>query len=99
MVGRWNDDGDFDDAGENVLVGTYSMNGTFTVSEPVHIPNTASLTSEIAMRFRISTDQTAVNNPCGPTACAPDGEVEDYLIQLVCPPTICLPTQIQINRE
>jgi len=95
----WNDDGDFDDVGEDIIVSTYSMAGVFTMPEAVSIPNTAILISEVAMRFRISTDQTAVNNPCGPVTCAPNGEVEDYLIQLECPPQICPPVNITINRN
>lgn len=95
----WNDDGDFDDMGENIIASTYSNSGIFTISAPVSIPTSPVLTSEIAMRFRISTDQPSVIGPCGPPSCAPDGEVEDYLIQLECPPTICLPMQVQTNRS
>lgn len=98
----WNNDGDFDDANEAFLAATYdnaTYNGVYTVSEPLFIPSDASLTSGIAMRFRISSDPTFVNSPCGTGVCAPDGEVEDYIIQLVCPPTICLPSNIQINQN
>ncbi len=95
----WNDDGDFDDIGELIITTTYPNSGVFSMSESISIPTSTSLTSEIAMRFRVSTDQTAVNSPCGPSVCAPDGEVEDYLIQLECPPIICLPPKIQINRD
>lgn len=95
----WNADGDFDDAGESFLAEMYGTAGTFEVSNPVAIPSSANYTDGVAMRFRLSTDQASILSPCGPAICAADGEVEDYLIQLICPPTICLPTAVGINRE
>lgn len=93
-----NNDDDFDDPGENFIVQSYTNTGMFEVVNELVIPSDADPT-EIALRFRLSTDQNAINSPCGPALCAPDGEVEDYVLELECPPTICLPTEIQINQN
>ena len=98
----WNNDDDFDDTGENFIAAVYPaamFSGTFTVSNPVFIPSTTSVNNQIAMRFRLSSEQAVNMNPCGGGACAVDGEVEDYLIQLECPQTICLPPNVQLNRK
>jgi len=95
----WNGDGDFEDTNEQILMQSYPNTGSFVVSVPVTIPNDAVLTNQIASRFRLSTDNVQIAIPCGTTTCAIDGEVEDYLIQLECPPVICVPINVNINRS
>ncbi|HSM50573.1 MAG TPA: GEVED domain-containing protein, partial [Thermoanaerobaculia bacterium] len=75
----WNRDGDFLDAGERsgtvtVPFGAEASDFTVTWSS---VPANAGGTGATYARFRISTDQAAVESPLGQ---APDGEVEDYLI-------------------
>ena len=72
--------------------------GHFIASIPVFVPADALLTNAIGSRFRVSTDNVTIASPCGTISCATDGEIEDYLIQVECPPEVCLPVQIQINR-
>ena len=98
----WNGDGDFEDAGEQIANEMYdyaTYNGTFMVSLPVFVPADVNQTGQIAARFRVSTDGLTVASPCGLSVCAPDGEIEDYLIQVECPQEICLPPTVQINRN
>ena len=97
----WNNDGDFDDAGEQIANEIYNpavYNGSFVVSLATNVPATIPQNQNIRARFRLSTDSSIAFSPCGAQTCAIDGEVEDFIIQAECPPTICLPVQIQINR-
>lgn len=96
----WNADNDFDDAGEQVANETYiyaTYNGNYQVSLPVNVPNTVSQGNDINFRFRLSTDQAAIADPCSEVACAPDGEIEDYLLRIDCNNNICLPISIRKN--
>ncbi len=70
----FNGDGDFADAGEQLLADVLLGTGVLTVSTTV--PATA--TTGLYMRFRYST-QTELS----PIGDAPDGEVEDYLAAVV----------------
>ena len=97
----WNGDEDFDDVGETIALNTYdyaTYNNSFQVLIETAIPANAALEQNIAARFRLSTDDVAIATPCGVSACAIDGEIEDYLIQIACPPEVCLPVQLTINR-
>ena len=69
----YNQDGDFSDAGEQILFSTAVTNGMFS-PQTVPVPLTA-LTGLTRARFRISS-QGALT----PTGQAATGEVEDYLI-------------------
>ncbi len=71
----FNGDGDFADAGEQVVTDTSLGTGTLTTS--ITIPMTAT-TGNLYMRFRYST-QAGLS----PTGDAPDGEVEDYVGRVV----------------
>ena len=77
----WNQDGDFDDAGEQIPV--TGSPGTGPYSATINPPVGASL-GETRMRIRLTF--IGAVNPCGIT---PFGEVEDYTIlvnpELVCP--------------
>lgn len=91
----WNVDGDWDDAGEQMVDGfemKFAGYGVPVVKSfpgwkiPGSFPQPTGLTQTF-MRARISTARSL-----GPTGFAPDGEVEDYAIQLL--PEGTLPTAI-----
>jgi 6-phosphogluconolactonase (cycloisomerase 2 family)/glutamine cyclotransferase len=66
---------------QHFAIGTAGTQTTTLIQIPV--PSTA-ITGSTAARFRFSTDATSVDLPTGP---APDGEVEDYTVQILAPPT------------
>ncbi|MBK8968294.1 MAG: HYR domain-containing protein [Lewinellaceae bacterium] len=77
----WNGDGDFDDAGEMTSVAVPDgTNGNVDLTFAV--PVNSELNEDLGARFRLSTDAQASMSPTGP---APDGEVEDYNVQVTCP--------------
>lgn len=86
----WNGDGDFDDTGESVS--TTVADGTAgNVMLTFNVPPGATTGADLGARFRLSTatglsatDPLGNNGPVP----APDGEVEDYLIQAVVPVTL-----------
>lgn len=71
----FNQDGDFDDAGERIAVARSVAAGLSVLS--FNVPNTAVLGDTFA-RFRISTAGVS-----GPTGSAVDGEVEDYAVRIL----------------
>ena len=77
----WNADGDFDDAGETatatVADGVTNATETLTFTVPV----TASVSTDLGARFRLTTDQLGARRHRRPRNRL-DGEVEDYLIQV-----------------
>ncbi len=92
----WNADEDFDDANEQIAlltlpVGTYS--GTYLYSHPVDVPVDVSQDIDLQARFRISTDAATIAEPCNPD-CAPDGEIEDYILRIGCRVDHCLPVSL-----
>ncbi len=79
----WNGDGDFSDAGEQVASDLQSASaGASTISVPVTVPGAATTTPTFA-RFRWSTTQGL-----DASTAAPDGEVEDYQVQVLAPPAL-----------
>ncbi|WP_108809397.1 GEVED domain-containing protein [Aquimarina spinulae] len=69
----WNKDGDFEDAGEEVLLAT---NGAGGITKTVVVPNTAkSGATRLRVRYKIHT----APEPCG-TARTNGDEVEDYFV-------------------
>ena len=74
----FNQDGDFDDPGEHVIVNSFRASGS-TASESFNVPSDASAGQSIA-RFRLTS--SAGYSYFG---LAPDGEVEDYSVQIVLP--------------
>ena len=70
----FNADGDWDDAGERIFTNQMVSDGSNNLSFTV--PCTATL-GDTQMRFRLSTNGVAL-----PTGSAPDGEVEDYLVNI-----------------
>ncbi len=67
----WNNDGDWDDAGEQVFTGTLLAEGVNSLPL-VSVPETVN-SNEIFARFRFSSQMVTE-----PTGGAADGEVEDY---------------------
>ncbi|MEM8858711.1 MAG: DUF11 domain-containing protein, partial [Chloroflexota bacterium] len=74
----WNGDGDFDDLNEvisqTIPTASNGLELTFTYAVPI----TAATGVDLGIRFRISTD-----DDLGPDGPATNGEVEDYLYQLM----------------
>ena len=68
----WNQDGDFDDANENVVC--VSGEGGATVSWDITVPDDAT-PGETTMRIRLKYYDADCGDPCGTTSY---GEVEDY---------------------
>ena len=78
----WNNDGDFLDANETSTASVPSgTNGNISLT--FSVPSDAVTGVNIGARIRLSTQAglTAVG-------CAPDGEVEDYLVQICTPPSV-----------
>jgi hypothetical protein len=78
----FNSDGDWDDTGEKIISGEAVTTGTNTINVQVPlIDETGELrTIDIASRFRFSSQQILPYN-----GAAPDGEVEDYAIDVLIP--------------
>ncbi|MFZ4633499.1 MAG: SdrD B-like domain-containing protein, partial [Saprospiraceae bacterium] len=75
----WNNNGKLDDAGEMYSINVpNNTNGTINLS--VSVPVTAVTNTMVGARFRLSTDASASMLPTG---AAPDGEVEDYLVEVL----------------
>jgi|GEM_PF-3847760 len=73
----WNADGDFDDAADQIATDVQDGVGNGTINLPVQIPADATLGNTFA-RFRWSTQPGLAS-----TGDAPDGEVEDYQIEIL----------------
>lgn len=71
----WNADGDFDDAGEQMIAAQAVAVGTVNLNIPV--PATAVIGPTFA-RFRVCTNNTALDNCNTPRGTVQSGEVEDY---------------------
>jgi len=84
----WNGDGDFNDLGE--MVADMDDAASFPSSLSITVPSTAVQNQKIGFRVRIST-----TNNMTPYGEISDGEVEDYMIMVKCPPQKCLTTTWQ----
>lgn len=80
----YNQDGDFDDAGEMVYSSPTAMNGPHTETGTVLIPSNATL-GVTGMRVICSEQSAAISSPCLVYSW---GETEDYLINIT-PTTLC----------
>ena len=78
----FNGDGDFADAGENIVNVSSSSSGN--ISKTFSVPSTAALS---ATRMRVMLSRTSISSPCLIFA---NGEVEDYTINIVSTPIIAL---------
>ncbi|WP_333875650.1 GEVED domain-containing protein [Flavobacterium sp.] len=76
----FNQDGDFNDAGENQLIGLSSSTNPTSISGTFSVPAGAAL-GNTRMRI-VATDDDTSNNPCWTGAYA---NVEDYTINIVAP--------------
>ncbi len=74
----FNADGDWDDANEHVFIDRYLSGGANSIA--CEVPEGAALGMTFA-RFRFSS-----NPGLAPGGLAPDGEVEDYQVEIQCPP-------------
>ncbi|WP_394165832.1 GEVED domain-containing protein [Photobacterium piscicola] len=74
----WNQDGDWDDTGEQVIIDTSAISGT--QNYPISIPEIASL-GNTYLRVRVCSDIDCNST----TGLVDDGEVEDYLISVIAP--------------
>ena len=72
----WNNDGDFDDPGETATAASAVPSVPAPLLSPSPLPDAATGV-DLGTRFRLSTDSTLTA-----TGAAPDGEVEDYLLQV-----------------
>ncbi len=91
----FNGDGDFADAGENIVNTSSSSSGN--LSKTFSIPSSAALTTT---RMRVMMSRTSISSPCLVFA---NGEVEDYTINIVSTPIIALKvdelTEVQNEKE
>ncbi len=98
----WNNDNDFDDAGELIEDNIYASgtyNGSYTLSIPVTIPNDVAQDIDLNILWRYSTDLTTPLGPCeGSGACAADGEVEYHTFRVSCKDDQCVGLE-QIQRN
>ena len=84
----WNMDGDFVDSGERIQ--TSVVTGTDAeVNVSVPVPTTALTSMNLGMRLRLSTTSGLTAN-----GAAGNGEVEDYIINVVCPVISLSPTTL-----
>jgi uncharacterized repeat protein (TIGR01451 family) len=71
----WNADGDFNDSGEQMITAQAVAAGTTNLN--IDVPLTAIIGPTFA-RFRVCTNNTALDNCNTPTGTVQSGEVEDY---------------------
>lgn len=94
----WNNDGTLDNATERYqpTTGTISSSaGAQIANFSFMVPPTATVGSDLGVRFRLSTDAAAAD----PTGAAPDGEVEDYLIQVQNPSNLSIGNLVFFDRN
>jgi len=82
----WNNDGDFDDAGETIRATTTFQGGPFTGS--IVVPSTQAAGN---YRMRVSTNWIVANTPCAINGTFGRGEMEDYTF-IVVPVPPCAPS-------
>ena len=87
----WNGDGDFNDPGE-MVANLDDTGGSFPATLDIAVPADAVQGQPLGFRIRLSTQDNMT-----PYGAAPNGEVEDYMITVSCPPTVCLP--VSINKH
>ena len=95
----WNNDGDFDDTGEVTTVSINSQAGSQIVLASFQIPDVNSGTavaSTVGARFRLTTGILTVPTWEG---IANDGEVEDYILNIMCPTQDCFGIDINTSNN
>jgi hypothetical protein len=91
----YNQDGDFDDAGEFVAYNTVSAGASGTTNLSFTVPLTATL-GQTRMRIRGGNDSQLSNTPCGASSSG-FGETEDYLVNITAAPACVPATSITVN--
>ena len=89
----WNGDGDFDDVGEMVF-DEFDVGDSAFDQLAATVPNDAVQEEYLGLRIRISHQDNMT-----PYGLIPSGEIEDYLLGIDCPQIICLPIDLEINKE
>lgn len=75
----WNSDGDFNDAGEQMTSSQAVAIGTVTLSIAVPV---SAVAGQTFARFRVCTNNTALDSCATPAGTVQSGEVEDYAVTL-----------------
>jgi hypothetical protein len=89
----FNQNGQFTDAGEEVYASASSSTGPNNITASILVPSNA-LTGLTRMRIvNVETTSAANVNPCGTYTW---GETEDYLVNIVPPPTCPQPTNLSL---
>jgi PKD repeat protein len=86
----WNQDGDFDDAGETITVNTNPSPGPYT---GIINPPASALLGQTRMRVRIMWTGPLLS--CGN---ATYGEVEDYTVNILPPPSCPIPSGLNVQN-
>ncbi len=92
FVNAWidyNGDGDFDDPGEQVAIALDVTSGGMIPLDIV-VPTNAAVGPDLGVRVRLSSEPNLL-----PTGLAPDGEIEDYLVQIALGTPVAIPTLSQ----
>jgi len=79
----WNGDGDFNDKDERIITDALKSTGTFNLS--VRVPENAIVSKPTFARFRFGPKSTT-KPVYGSSGSAKFGEVEDYMITILCAP-------------
>jgi len=90
----WNGDGDFDELNEMVIDLKDNEDGIFPSYTTIDMPTDAIKDTKVGFRIRLSNE-----NNMTPYGRVNSGEIEDYLLIIGCPETICVPIEIQIKTE
>ena len=88
----WNGDGDFEDMDEMVFDVTDSGANLYDRME-ITTPKDAVTGQFVGLRIRISNQDNMT-----PYGTIGSGEVEDYLIQVNCSPSKCLPITFKVSK-
>ncbi len=98
----WNNDGDFNDANEEIEDNAYpsgTYNGSYTVSVPVTVPDNVVQDEDLGVFWRLSTDAASIASPClVGGVCSADGEVEYHNLRVSCKTDQCLPAATQVSN-
>jgi len=90
----WNGDGDFDETNEMVADLQDNEDGVFPSFLTIDVPTSIANGVQVGFRIRLSNEDDMT--PYGRVA---SGEIEDYLLGINCPQVICLPVDLEINKE
>jgi hypothetical protein len=89
----YNQNGLFTDPGETVYASPVAVNGPNTINTIITIPATATVGLTRMRVVNVETGTVSAVNPCGSYTW---GETEDYLVNIVPPPTCPQPTNLNV---